>query len=294
MVRRDPHDVLGVAPERARRRSRPPGGGWPASTIPTLPATAAERAAATRRMAEINAAYADLRRRRRAPGAPAAVGEPAHPAADRAPRAGRSRARARPDRHRPRRRGRSPLASTPATCCDRGTPRPRRAGDGYRHHPRGQRPPQARPGRRGAAARVGSDRSPGARCGRGAPPPAAARRWTRAASTTVVVRQVPRPDARARSRTSSLPTWPGSPGRSPATPTCSTRRGWWPRRRPRPAGRGRRGRHGGGDRALRVAARGRPRGRSRGPGHAAGRPAPGAPPGSIHVPGPGGKMPAGR
>lgn len=145
MVRRDPHAVLGVAPEASQATIKAAWRRLAREHHPDLAANTAERRAATRRMAEINAAYADLRRRGgpsvhplRGPGrgAGAPAGEAGSPAAEPARPAGPP----------------PPAPTRPVTARfdTSNLMRPRNAtttprGDGYRHHPRGTRPPQARP-----------------------------------------------------------------------------------------------------------------------------------------------------
>ncbi len=114
---------------------------------PDLAADAGERRAATRRMAEINAAYAELREgstegpTRRSGRSGADHGDPAESAA------GGGRAEApRPGGPPPPPRTRPVTArfdTSDLLHTRNATTTPR--GDGYRHHPRGSRPPRSRP-----------------------------------------------------------------------------------------------------------------------------------------------------
>ncbi len=144
MVRRDPHAVLGVAPGASAATIKAAWRRLAREHHPDLAVDATERRAATRRMAEINAAYNELRGAvgpitgRGRPGttrAPAGEG-PASPAGERATPSGPPP----PPKTRP----------VTARFDTSGLYQPRNAtttprGDGYRHHPRGTRPPGARP-----------------------------------------------------------------------------------------------------------------------------------------------------
>jgi hypothetical protein len=143
MVRRDPHSVLGVAPGASGASIKAAWRRLAREHHPDLASDATSRREATRRMAEINAAYNELR----------GAAEPLP---------GRSRAGAADDA-RPGHAGRRgagheaptgppPPPPTPPVTARFDTSdllRPRNAtttphGDGYRHHPRGVRPPSAR------------------------------------------------------------------------------------------------------------------------------------------------------
>jgi curved DNA-binding protein CbpA len=125
MVRHDPHAVLGVAPGASVATVKAAWRRLAREHHPDLTANAAERRAATRRMAEINAAY----------------GEPSDDG-----RAGANGAGdARPSGPPPPPRTRPVTARFDTTDLlhrRNATTTPR--GEGYRHHPRGRRPPQAR------------------------------------------------------------------------------------------------------------------------------------------------------
>jgi len=145
MVRRDPHAVLGVAQGASAAAIKAAWRGLAREHHPDLTANVAERRAATRRMAEINSAYAELRGkgdplpRRTEPG-PGATGGPAEDGRD-----GANGARdARPSGPPPPPRTRPVTARFDTSDLlhrRNATTTPR--GDGYRHHPRGRRPPQA-------------------------------------------------------------------------------------------------------------------------------------------------------
>jgi len=142
MVRRDPHAVLGVAPGATQATIKAAWRRLAREHHPDLAAGAAERRAATRRMAEINAAYADLRRegerppRRPARGASTSAGTEGPPAAEPARPAG-------PPPPPPTRPVTARFDTSDLMRPRNATTTPR--GDGFRHHPRGTRPPQARP-----------------------------------------------------------------------------------------------------------------------------------------------------
>jgi curved DNA-binding protein CbpA len=146
MVRRDPHAVLGLAPGASAAAIKAAWRRLARLHHPDLAGTTAERRAATRRMAEINAAYADLRggsaptpgHRHPGPGAP---GE--RPVDTRGGTAGAGDARPSGPPPPPRTRPVTARFDTSDLLHQRNaTTTPR--GEGYRHHPRGRRPPQAR------------------------------------------------------------------------------------------------------------------------------------------------------
>jgi hypothetical protein len=147
MVRRDPHTVLGLAPGASAAAIKAAWRRLAREHHPDLAVNTAERRAATRRMAEINAAYADLRGR----GAPApgrrhaGTGEPGEPPDDaRGGMDGGGDARPSGPPPPPRTRPVTARFDTSGLLHHRNaTTTPR--GDGYRHHPRGRRPPPARP-----------------------------------------------------------------------------------------------------------------------------------------------------
>jgi hypothetical protein len=147
MVRRDPHAVLGVAPGASAASIKAAWRRLAREHHPDLAANTGERRAATRRMAEINAAYADLRGKggsapRRPDSEPGRTGEPSEGARGDANGA----ADARPSGPPPPPRTRPVTARFDTSDLlhrRNATTTPR--GDGYRHHPRGRRPPQARP-----------------------------------------------------------------------------------------------------------------------------------------------------
>jgi hypothetical protein len=146
MVRRDPHAVLGLAPGASAAAIKAAWRGLAREHHPDLAGTAAERRGATRRMAEINAAYADLRGK----GEPAAGRRHAGPGEAEKPsdetREGMGGAGdARPSGPPPPPRTRPVTARFDTSDLlhrRNATTTPR--GDGYRHHPRGRRPPRAR------------------------------------------------------------------------------------------------------------------------------------------------------
>lgn len=147
MVRRDPHNVLGLAPGASAAAIKAAWRRLARQHHPDLAGNTAERRAATGRMAEINAAYADLRGREApAPGrrhaGSADVGEPVGDARGGTADAGDARPSGPPPP--PRTRPVTARFDTSGLLHHRNaTTTPR--GDGYRHHPRGRRPPQARP-----------------------------------------------------------------------------------------------------------------------------------------------------
>lgn len=148
MVPRDPHAVLGVAPGASVAAVKAAWRRLAREHHPDLTANAAERRAATRRMAEINAAYAELRGKggaaaRRPDSGSRATGEPSESSHD---DAASGAGDARPSGPPPPPRTRPVTARFDTTDLlqhRNATLTPR--GDGYRHHPRGRRPPQARP-----------------------------------------------------------------------------------------------------------------------------------------------------
>jgi hypothetical protein len=143
MARREPHLVLGVAPGASPATIKAAWRRLAREHHPDLAVDATERRAATRRMAEINAAYNELRG--------AAWPDPARGRPDRAgaPTATRPGS---PDGDQAAPSGPPPPPKTrPVTARfdTSGLYQPRNAtttprGDGYRHHPRGTRPPRAR------------------------------------------------------------------------------------------------------------------------------------------------------
>jgi hypothetical protein len=147
MVRRDPHAVLGVAPGASAAAIKAAWRRLAREHHPDLAANTAERRTATRRMAEINAAYADLRGKggpapRRPDPEPRRTGEPSEGARGDANGAGDARPSGPPPP--PRSRPVTARFDTSDLLHRRNaTTTPR--GDGYRHHPRGRRPPQTRP-----------------------------------------------------------------------------------------------------------------------------------------------------
>lgn len=144
MAHRDPHDVLGVEPGANQATVKAAWRRLAREHHPDLAGSTAERRAATRRMAEINAAYAELRTQPRRAGS-AGTGR-AGPAGQRD--AGR---RGAPEPDRPS--GPPPPPPTRPVTARFDTSdllRPRNAtttprGGGYRHHPRGAQPPPAQP-----------------------------------------------------------------------------------------------------------------------------------------------------
>ncbi|MDA8236771.1 MAG: DnaJ domain-containing protein [Chloroflexi bacterium] len=144
MVRREPHSVLGVAPGASAATIKAAWRRLAREHHPDLAADPAERRSATRRMAEINAAYNELR----GAGAPVGPRVPGRPAGGQG--AGDGAAgdadRARPSGPPPPPRERPLTARFDTTDLYR----PRNAtttpsGGGYRHHPPGHRPPRTRP-----------------------------------------------------------------------------------------------------------------------------------------------------
>ncbi|HYN48505.1 MAG TPA: J domain-containing protein [Candidatus Nanopelagicales bacterium] len=147
MVRRDPYAVLGLAPGASATVIKAAWRRLARQHHPDLAGNTAERRAATRRMAEINAAYADLRGGgtpapgRRHGGFPGS-GDPFDDA--RGGMDGAADARPSGPPPPPRTRPVTARFDTSGLLHHRNaTTTPR--GEGYRHHPRGRRPPQARP-----------------------------------------------------------------------------------------------------------------------------------------------------
>ncbi len=143
MARRDPYTVLGVAPDASAATIKAAWRRLAREHHPDLAVDALERRSATRRMAEINAAYNELRgaagplpgraRHGAADGRDAASGR--HPGGEHAAPSGPPP----PPKTRPvtaRFDTSELLHQRNATT----TPR----GDGYRHHPRGTHPPRSR------------------------------------------------------------------------------------------------------------------------------------------------------
>jgi hypothetical protein len=147
MVRRDPHAVLGVPPGASAAAIKAAWRRLAREHHPDLAANTVERRAATRRMAEINAAYADLRGKggplpHRSETGRGPTGGPTEDARDGASGAGDARPSGPPPP--PRTRPVTARFDTSDLLHRRNaTTTPR--GDGFRHHPRGRRPPQARP-----------------------------------------------------------------------------------------------------------------------------------------------------
>jgi hypothetical protein len=146
MAHRDPHAILGVAPGAGPATIKAAWRRLAREHHPDLAANAAERRAATRRMAEINAAYAELRTR--------PAGGPRRPGpADRSEDAGREPGdgAGRPEPERPAGPPPPPpsrpvtahLDTTDLLWSRNATTTPR--GEGFRHRPRGVNPPRSRP-----------------------------------------------------------------------------------------------------------------------------------------------------
>jgi curved DNA-binding protein CbpA len=140
MARRDPHAILGLTEGASQATIKAAWRRLAREHHPDLAANAAQRRVATRRMAEINAAYADLRKGGRPSVHAAHRGAAAEP--QRGPAPTGDAEPARPAGPPP------PPATRPVTArfdtSDLFHPRnatttPR--GDGYRHHPRVARPP---------------------------------------------------------------------------------------------------------------------------------------------------------
>jgi hypothetical protein len=143
MVRRDPYTVLGVAPGASQAAIRAAWRRLAREHHPDLATEVGERRAATRRMAEINAAYNELRGAGRLdPGRGRPAGSKASAAgADSESRSGYEAPSGPPPP--PKTRPVTARFDTSDLLHPRNaTTTPR--GDGYRHHPRGVRPPSAR------------------------------------------------------------------------------------------------------------------------------------------------------
>ena len=146
MVRRDPYTVLGVAPGASAAAIKAAWRRLAREHHPDLAVDAGERRAATRRMAEINAAYNELRgaarpeygRGRPASTKPSAAGAYGRPA-------GEYQAPSGPPPPPPTRPVTARFDTSDLLRPRNATTTPR--GDGYRHHPRGVRPPSARAGK---------------------------------------------------------------------------------------------------------------------------------------------------
>jgi curved DNA-binding protein CbpA len=152
MVRRDPHAVLGVAPGASAATIKAAWRRLAREHHPDLAADAGERRAATRRMAEINAAYAELR----GGGTSGTAHRPGRAGSDGTGSSGANGRAAGPDAAGPdtaRPGGPPPPPRTRPVTARFDTSdllRPRNAtttprGGGYRHHPRGSHPPRSRP-----------------------------------------------------------------------------------------------------------------------------------------------------
>ena len=145
MARSDPHAVLGLAPGASQASIKAAWRRLAREHHPDLAANTAERRAATRRMAAINAAYAELRSRGAAPTSRGGGDGGREPNG----RTGSSEA-AGPEPERPSGPPPPPLTRPVTAHLDtsdllharNATTTPR--GDGYRHHPRGSRPPRNR------------------------------------------------------------------------------------------------------------------------------------------------------
>ncbi len=151
MAHPDPHAVLGVAPGATQATIKAAWRRLARQHHPDLAADAAERRAATRRMAAINAAYNELRKRPGGSGGRDGRGTAGRGGAG---SSGADPAGATPGADPPRPSGPPPPAPTRPVTARLDTSdlmRPRNAtttprGDGYRHHPRGVRPPRPRTG----------------------------------------------------------------------------------------------------------------------------------------------------
>lgn len=146
MAKSDPHAVLGIEPGASQATIKAAWRRLAREHHPDLAATAGERRAATRRMATINAAYAELRSRpasggsRRgpgegrpgtAPGRSGAAGVPPEPSRPTGP-----------PPPPPTRPVTARLDTTDLLHPRNATITPR--GEGHRHHPRGASPPRPR------------------------------------------------------------------------------------------------------------------------------------------------------
>ncbi len=150
MAHPDPHAVLGVAPGASQATIKAAWRRLAREHHPDLAANAAERRAATRRMASINAAYNELRKHPAGPSSRGGQGfATRRPAAG---SAGSDPTGAGPGAEAPRPTGPPPPPPTRPVTARLDTSdlmRPRNAtttprGDGYRHHPRGAYPPRPR------------------------------------------------------------------------------------------------------------------------------------------------------
>lgn len=147
MAHPDPHAVLGIAPGSSQATVKAAWRRLAREHHPDLAATAAERRAATRRMAAINAAYAELRSRPATGGSRRGAGDA--PPGSAAGRGGRA-AGVPPEPPRPS--GPPPPPPTRPVTARLDTTdllHPRNAtitprGQGYRHHPPGANPPRPR------------------------------------------------------------------------------------------------------------------------------------------------------
>jgi len=144
MVRRDPHTVLGVAADASAATIKAAWRRLAREHHPDLAVDVAERRAATRRMAEINAAYNELRGAGPTrPGHARPPGSTESPAGNDGPPPADGRAPASGPPPPPKTRPVTARFDTSDLLHPRNaTTTPR--GDGYRHHPRGLRPPRAR------------------------------------------------------------------------------------------------------------------------------------------------------
>lgn len=147
MVRNDPHQVLGVATDASPAAIKAAWRRLAREHHPDLAGSAAERRAATHRMAEINAAYAELRGSpawRNGGGGRASAGAAGGETHSSAGEPGRGFERPAGPPPPPKTRPVTARLDTTQVFHPRNaTTTP--AGDGYRHRPRGVRPPQARP-----------------------------------------------------------------------------------------------------------------------------------------------------
>lgn len=183
MVARDPYEVLGVEPGASVATVKAAWRRLARANHPDLAADAAAQRKATRRMAEINAAYEALRR---IPRTGAGRARSAPPPSEGRARAD-DRAGPRPDAGRPT--GPPPPPPTRPVTARLDTTelfRPRNAtttpnGDGYRHRPRGHAPRPATP----AAAEPPRASSP-----TGPPRPAGRRRSRRAQPSIDAAREL--------------------------------------------------------------------------------------------------------
>ena len=143
MVRRDPHAVLGVAPGASAATIKAAWRRLAREHHPDLAVDAGERRAATRRMAEINAAYNELRGAAGPVyGGPRSRSPESSPTGGNAGPAGEHAAPSGPPPP-PKTRPVTARFDTSDLLHQRNaTTTPR--GDGYRHHPRGTRPARAR------------------------------------------------------------------------------------------------------------------------------------------------------